>query len=119
MIEPPANPYDMNCPSRSILEMVGSKWSMLLICSLKRGPARTGQLMRAVGGISQKVFTQTMRELERNGLVERQSFPEVPPRVEYALTPAGTSLSELVKAMEEWVIAHYEKTRSKPSDRNA
>jgi DNA-binding HxlR family transcriptional regulator len=108
MTPKPANPYDMNCPSRGVLELVGSKWAMLLLCSLQKGPVRTGDLMRAVGGISQKMFTQTIRELERNGLVERISYPEVPPRVEYKLTKMGQSISKLIKRMEKWVVANFD-----------
>jgi DNA-binding HxlR family transcriptional regulator len=117
--EPRGNPHDMNCPSRAVLELVGSKWSILLVCSLKGGPARTGELIRKVGGISQKMFTQTIRELELNGLVERTSYPEVPPRVDYRLTAKGQSLGLLVKAMEEWVAEHYESTLASRRARDA
>lgn len=104
----PANPYDMNCPSRDLLDLIGDKWSILIVCCLQQGPVRTGALMRQVGGISQKMLTQTLRELETNGFVERISYPEVPPRVEYRLTELGISFSELARTMEQWVIAHYE-----------
>lgn len=104
----PANPYDMNCPSRDLLDLIGDKWSILIVCCLQQGPVRTGALMRQVGGISQKMLTQTLRELETNGFVERISYPEVPPRVEYRLTELGISFSALARTMEQWVIAHYE-----------
>lgn len=102
-----ANPYDLNCPSRDLLDLIGDKWSILILCCLRQGPVRTGMLMRAVGGISQKMLTQTLRALERNGMVERVSHPEVPPRVEYRLTPLGQSLSELARTMEQWLVANY------------
>jgi DNA-binding HxlR family transcriptional regulator len=102
-----ADPYNMNCPSRDLLDLIGGKWSILLLCCLQQGPVRTGALMRQVGGISQKMLTQTLRNLERDGFVKRTSYPEVPPRVEYQLTELGRSLSELARTMEQWVIANY------------
>ncbi|MBS0250967.1 MAG: helix-turn-helix transcriptional regulator [Proteobacteria bacterium] len=102
-----ANPYNLNCPSRDMLEFIGGKWTILILCRLHSGPARTGELMRDIGGISPKMLTQTLRELERNGFVERISHPEVPPRVEYRMTGLGVSLSDVVRAMEQWVVTNY------------
>ena len=102
-----ANPYDLRCPSRDVLELIGGKWAILILCCLQQGPVRTGELMRSVGGISQKMLTQTLRNLERDGFVERISYPEVPPRVEYQLTELGRYLSELARALEQWVVANY------------
>ena len=102
-----ANPYSPLCPSRKILELIGSKWSMLLLCSLRPGAVRTGALRRGVGGISQKMLTQTLRDLERHGLIERISYDEIPPRVEYRLTRLGRSLSDLIEEIEQWVASHY------------
>ncbi len=103
----PANPYNLNCPSRDLLDLVGDKWSILILCCLQQGPVRTGVLMRSIGGISQKMLTQALRGLERDGMVLRISHPEVPPRVEYQLTDMGRSLSELARTMEQWVVANY------------
>ena len=83
-----ANPFNPDCPSQEILALIGSKWSMLLLCVLREGPTRSGELARRAGGISQKMLTQTLRELERHGIVHRRDYHEVPPRVEYSLTRA-------------------------------
>jgi DNA-binding HxlR family transcriptional regulator len=107
-----ANLYSAACPSRSILELVGSKWAMLVICTLTRGPTRTGALKRHIDGISQKMLTQTLRDLERHGIVRRIDYGEVPPRVEYELTQMGESLSALVRQMEDWLLTHYPRMRS-------
>jgi len=97
-----ANLFDPNCSSRDVLDLIGSKWSMLLLCALYDNKTRTGQLKRKVQGISQKMLTQTLREMQQNGIVQRISYPEVPPRVEYDLTELGHSLAELVVKMEQW-----------------
>ena len=102
-----ANPYNLNCPSRDVLQLIGGKWTILILCCLQQGPVRTGELMRSIGGVSQKMLTQTLREMEFNGLVERISYPQVPPKVEYKLTVLGASLSELARALEQWVVVHY------------
>ena len=102
-----ANPFNASCPSQDILALIGAKWSMLLLCILKDGPVRTGELARRAGGISQKMLTQTLRELERHGIVHREDFGEVPPRVEYSLTTLGRSLSVLVGQIEGWVESNY------------
>jgi len=104
---PKADLFDPNCPSRDVLELVGSKWSMLLLCALYDSKTRTGQLKRKLQGISQKMLTQTLREMQLNGIVKRISYPEVPPRVEYELTKLGYSLAELVVKMEQWIVEHH------------
>src|SRR5579859_2663898 len=106
--EKKAQPLNANCPSREILELIGGKWSLLILCLLKSGPMRTNLIMRSVQGISQKMLTQTLRDLERTGVVERRSYGEVPPRVEYSLTPLGATLSIVVLQLEHWVVDHYE-----------
>jgi DNA-binding HxlR family transcriptional regulator len=99
--------YSIDCPSQSILALIGSKWSMLVLCSLRAGPRRTGELKRRLHGVSAKMLTQTLRELERHGIVEREDFGEVPPRVEYRLSALGRSLASLVVEIENWVTANY------------
>ena len=107
----PADVYNRDCPSQGILALIGSKWSMLVLCALRAGPRRTHELKRRLGGVSSKMLTQTLRELERHGIVERQDFGEVPPRVEYRLSPLGRSLAKLVIGIEEWVTANYSQMR--------
>jgi DNA-binding HxlR family transcriptional regulator len=102
-----ANPFNASCPSQRILALIGTKWSMLLLCLLSTGPVRTGELKRRAGGISQKMLTQTLRDLERHGIVCRRDFREMPPRVEYSLTPLGRSLAKLVRQIEGWVESNY------------
>ncbi|MFF2389433.1 winged helix-turn-helix transcriptional regulator [Agromyces sp. NPDC058104] len=91
---------------REILARVGDKWSMLVIGVLHDGPLRFTELQRKIDGISHRMLTQTLRSLERDGLVTRTSYPEIPPRVEYAATPLGRSLSEPVIELARWAAAH-------------
>src|SRR5499425_1603094 len=102
-----ADLFDPECSSRDVLELIGSKWSMLILCALYDSKTRTGRLRRTVQGISQKMLTQTLREMQQNGIVRRISYPEVPPRVEYELTGLGYSLAELVVKMEQWIVKHH------------
>ena len=106
-MSPKADPYNRECPSQGILALIGGKWSMLVLCALRAGPTRTHALKRRLDGVSAKMLTQTLRELERHGIVERQDFGEVPPRVEYRLSPLGRSLSTLVVEIELWVETNY------------
>lgn len=105
--EPPqASVYAEACPSRAILELIADKWTLLILPALRRGRMRNGDLMRLIGGVSQKMLTQTLRELEHNGLVNRIDHQEVPPRVEYELTELGRSLSDLVRKLDGWAEAN-------------
>lgn len=106
MAKPP-DVFNTECPSQGILALIGSKWSMLIVCALREGPRRTGELKRRLKGVSAKMLTQTLRELERHGLVQREDFHEVPPRVEYRLSPLGSSLARLVMDIERWVTSNY------------
>ncbi len=100
------NPYDADCPTRLILDRIGDRWTVLLVGSLGNEKVRFSELRRRVAGISQKMLTQTLRQMERDGLVTRTVYPEVPVRVEYELTEAGLSLRGPLKALEEWSIEH-------------
>jgi DNA-binding HxlR family transcriptional regulator len=90
------------CPVRDVLDKIGDKWSMLLVMTLASGPKRFNQLHREVPDISQKMLTQTLRELQRDGLVARQVFDTKPPAVEYRLTPLGQSLIVPFGHLIEW-----------------
>lgn len=100
--EDAAGVLDVNSKSRQVLELITDKWAVLVIFVLARGTRRHGRLRREIGGISQKMLTQTLRRLERDGLVERRVYPVVPPRVEYSLTPLGESLIEVFTALCDW-----------------
>ena len=93
---------------RAVHDRLGDKWSLLVIAELTRGPLRFRQLQRAVGGISQRMLTLTVRRLERDGLVHRTVYPTVPAQVDYRLTAMGTSLTHLLGALADWSLAHRE-----------
>jgi DNA-binding HxlR family transcriptional regulator len=101
------NPWNADCPSRELLELIADKWVMLLLPKLAERPRRNGELMRSIGGISQKMLTQTLRNMERDGLIGRRDFGEALPHVEYELTALGRSLAEPVAAMDFWVVKHF------------
>ncbi|WP_139977970.1 winged helix-turn-helix transcriptional regulator [Nocardioides litoris] len=96
------------CPSRVVLDHVTSKWGVLVLAALADGTLRWGEVRRAVGGISEKMLASTLKTLEADGLVSRTAHPEVPPRVEYALTPLGEGLVEAMSPLLAWVAAHAE-----------
>jgi DNA-binding HxlR family transcriptional regulator len=98
------------CRGREMLVRVADKWSMYVIHVLAdASPLRFSELRRRVDGVSQRMLTVTLRGLERDGLVRRTMYPEVPPRVEYALTPLGATLREIVDSLIEWSGAHLKK----------
>ncbi|GAB3562420.1 winged helix-turn-helix transcriptional regulator [Spelaeicoccus albus] len=92
---------------REVLDRIGDKWTMLTIATLSAGPLRYSDLQASIRGISQRMLTQTLKQLERDGLITRTAYAEVPPRVEYALTDLGRSLIEAVTAMTRWAAAHH------------
>lgn len=94
------------CPLRDVLDRVGDKWSVLVVILLRDGRLRFSDLRRSVEGISQRMLTHTLRQLERDGLVERTVYPSVPVRVEYELTPLGRTLIEPLAALADWVESH-------------
>ena len=100
----PWNPYEQDCPSRRLLDRIGDRWTVLIVVALDAAPLRFSVLAARVGGISQKMLTQTLRSLERDGFVTRTLYPEIPPRVEYELTTLGRSLLGPLRALEEWAV---------------
>ena len=98
-----------DCPIRNVLARVGDKWSLLVLYNLQhREPVRFKELQRQIPDISQKSLTQTLRTLEEDGFVSREVFPEVPPRVEYSLTPRALSFLPLVENMSNWAKENME-----------
>jgi DNA-binding HxlR family transcriptional regulator len=111
---PPKQPPELehtpaNCHAREMLARVGDKWSMYVIHVLgSAGTLRFNELRSRVSGISQRMLTVTLRGMERDGLVVRTVYPEVPPRVEYSLTKLGATLRQMVRGLVEWSGAHLE-----------
>jgi DNA-binding HxlR family transcriptional regulator len=90
------------CPAEMTLEIIGGRWKVLIVWQLFPGARRFSELFRTLDGITQKMLTQQLRELEKDGIVHRQVYAQIPPKVEYSLTPLGESLRPVVDAMCEW-----------------
>ena len=90
------------CPGETTLLMISDKWMELILRDLLNGTMRFSELRRSVGNVSQKVLTANLRQMERDGLVHREVYPEVPPRVEYSLTETGRTLQPIIEAMKDW-----------------
>ncbi|GFO64005.1 winged helix-turn-helix transcriptional regulator [Geomonas paludis] len=95
--------FCVQCPSREILKHVTSQWGVLVLVALMEKTHRFSELRRKVGGVSEKMLAQTLQYLERDGFVDRVSFPVVPPHVEYSLTPLGRAIGEKVAALADWI----------------
>ncbi|KIC22987.1 MULTISPECIES: winged helix-turn-helix transcriptional regulator [unclassified Leisingera] len=115
MLDIKPDPYAALCPSRQIIAVIGDKWSLLIIPLLLDGPMRNAELMRAIEGISQKMLTQTLKRLEDYNLVTRRDYGEVPPRVDYRLSPLGHSLAAVISSLDNWVIENFEDMTRKQS----
>jgi DNA-binding HxlR family transcriptional regulator len=102
------DPYQRDCPSRRLLDRIGDRWTVLVVGSLDAGPRRFSAIAAEVGGISQKMLTQTLRSLERDGFVTRTAYPVVPPHVEYELTELGRSLQGPLRDLEGWAVEHMD-----------
>lgn len=102
----PPNIYDPDRPTRAVLDRIGGKWTALVVLILLEGPHRFSRLLARIGGVAPKVLTQTLRSLERDGIMTRTPFAEIPPRVEYELTPLGRSLEQPIRSIAEWAEAN-------------
>lgn len=106
------------CGLDAVLDVIGGKWKALILWELQEGPRRTGELRRLVEGISEKVLIQQLRDLEETGLVHRQQYNAVPPKVEYSLTAFGESLNSVLMPLCDWGEAHMDRITAE-SDCNA
>jgi DNA-binding HxlR family transcriptional regulator len=97
-----ADAYLRSCPSRGVLDVIGSKWTVLIVGALIDRPMRFGELRRRLDGVTQKSLTQALRQLERDGFVTRTQYPTIPPRVDYALTPLGHRAAGLLRSIRDW-----------------
>jgi DNA-binding HxlR family transcriptional regulator len=102
----PDGAFEPGCPSRKVLDHVSSKWGMLVLIVLADGTMRWGELRRAVEGVSEKMLSQTLQLLERDGLIRREARPVVPPHVEYSLTNLGQDLVTLLLPLMTWMFEH-------------
>ncbi len=100
------NAFDPDCPTRVVLDRIGDKWTVLVIGALIDGPLRFTAVRQRVGGVAPKVLTQTLRAMERDGLLTRTVFAQVPPRVDYALTDLGVSLGGPIAVLTDWAEAN-------------
>ena len=108
------NVYSGHCPARELLDRIADKWTTMCINILAyhSGPMRFGDMRRQISGISQKMLTQTLRDLERDGLVVRRAYAVIPPRVEYSLTPLGRTLEAPMRTLSAWAESHMVEVRA-------
>jgi DNA-binding HxlR family transcriptional regulator len=104
----PANILDAHPHLRQTLELVADKWVVAVLYVLSGGTKRYGELQREIGDISQRMLTRTLRDLERNGLVQRKVYPVVPPMVEYSLTPLGETMNGVLKSVCDWSTQNFD-----------
>ncbi|MDR1604641.1 MAG: helix-turn-helix transcriptional regulator [Gracilibacteraceae bacterium] len=103
------------CPVATTVDIIGSKWKLLILRDILTGPKRFGELRKSLDGISQKVLTDSLRAMEQDGIITRTIYPEVPPRVEYALSELGETMRPIIAAMEDWGRGYKEATAKKPT----
>ena len=108
MVKPTTDKKQVSCPVETTFKVIGGRWKVLILRELFRGVQRFGELQRALTGITQKMLTQQLRELEADGIIHRQVYPVIPPKVEYSLTPLGESLQPIIDEMHRWGL-HYDK----------
>lgn len=100
----------LSCPVEMTLKVIGGRWKVLILRELFKETKRFGELQQCVRGISQKMLTQQLRELESDGIIHREVYPQIPPKVEYSLNALGLSLKPVLEAMHEWGEYHYNVT---------
>ena len=100
-----------DCPIATTVQLIGNKWKLLILRDLMARPWRFNEMQRSIPGISQKVLTENLRALETDGIITRTVFPEVPPRVEYALSELGDSMRPIIQAMEAWGVGYQQMVR--------
>lgn len=103
-----------SCPVETTLEVIGGRWKVLILQELFQGVRRFGQLHRGLNGITQKMLTQQLREMEEDGIVHREVYLQVPPKVEYSLTPLGESLKPIIDVMHKWGVRHLDERNKQP-----
>ena len=111
--------YLAACPTRKLLDEIAGKWVSLILVALGDGPMRYSDLSRRIAGVSQKMLTQTLRVLERDGLLHRAVTPAVPVRVDYSLTPLGESLRALMSAFKDWAETNFDEVSTARADYDA
>src|SRR5450755_2953330 len=106
--KPLANPYDAKCPTRIVLDRIADKWTVLVLGLLSENPLRFNEIRRRIEGLTQKMLSQTLKALERDGMVSRKATLAVPICVEYAITPLGRTLAETVDGLRLWAQTHFD-----------
>jgi DNA-binding HxlR family transcriptional regulator len=101
------NSNRLTCEVETTLKVIGGRWKVLIIRELMLRVKRFGELQRALPGITQKMLTQQLREMEEDGIIHRQVYAQIPPKVEYSLTPLGESLKPILYAMHDWAVKYY------------
>lgn len=107
----PGSGYEVQCPIRDVLNCVGDKWSLLTLAALSSGTLRFTKLKQSIGDVSQRMLAKTLRSLERDGYVRRKVYPTIPPKVEYTLTPLGSSLLARIEPLIEWAASNHDAIR--------
>jgi DNA-binding HxlR family transcriptional regulator len=108
----PTADFAPKCPIRDVLDRLGDRWTLLVMAELSQGTLRFSTLKKQIGDISPRMLSQTLRQLEYDGLVRRTLYPTIPPKVEYAMTPLGASMLTPVAALIEWASANHDAVRA-------